>query len=121
MRPVKLQLIQKVEDLGPLYWIGAEAWKEDAGFNWFFPGGRENPGHFLELWKIILQGDFFEKGMFVVAATLERDEEPGRKQVVGFSVWERRGSSNAAKRWQGTSLSNSMRSDFFQTVVVYSN
>ena len=107
MATVKLQLVKEQDELDPLYRIGAEAWKDDPFFNWFFPGGREHFDDAILLWQSALQSYFLEKGKFVLVAIASTDESPSKK-VVGFAVWERRGSSEAAKCWQGTTISKSM-------------
>lgn len=106
MATVKLQLVKEEDELDPLYRIGAEAWKDDPFFNWFFPGGREHFDDAILLWQSALQSYFLDKGKFVLVAVASTGENPSKK-VVGFAVWERRGSSEAAKCWQGTTISKS--------------
>ncbi|PYI07198.1 hypothetical protein BO78DRAFT_443455 [Aspergillus sclerotiicarbonarius CBS 121057] len=115
MAIVKLHLVQTLDELDPLYRIGAEAWRDDACFNWFFPGGRDHFEDLIPLWKGILQAYFLERGKFIVVATVHSDEDKNpnttkkEEEVVGFAAWERKGTSDAARRWQGTSLSKKIR------------
>ncbi|KNG87173.1 hypothetical protein ANOM_005098 [Aspergillus nomiae NRRL 13137] len=107
---LRLHRVTTLEELEPLYHIGADAFGDDPCMNWFYPGGRDHPEDFVVLWKHILQMEFFDKGKFILAATIQDhddDTRPGR--VVGFAVWERNGVCDAARSWQGTSLSKKLK------------
>jgi hypothetical protein len=110
MAPLTLHRVTTLEQLEPLYQIGADAWRDDPLFNWFYPGGRAHPEDLLVLWKSILQAEFHGPGTFILAATIQDPEGDGSypDKVVGFSVWQRKGSSDAARSWQGTSITRSM-------------
>ncbi|KAB8225991.1 acyl-CoA N-acyltransferase [Aspergillus novoparasiticus] len=106
-----LRRVTTLEELEPLYQIGADAFRDDPCMNWFYPGGRDHPEDFAVLWKNILQMEFFDKGKFILAATIrDADDDqthPGR--AVGFAVWERNGVCDAARSWQGISLSKRLK------------
>jgi hypothetical protein len=99
-----------LEELKSLYSIGADAFRDDPGMSWFFPGGRDHPEDFVVAWKYLLLQDFFDGGKFILAAKV-RDSDEGAERhsgrVVGFAVWERTGVCDAAKSWQGSGLSKS--------------
>ncbi|OJZ82289.1 hypothetical protein ASPFODRAFT_222097 [Aspergillus luchuensis CBS 106.47] len=108
--PLTLHRVTTLQDLEPLYHIGADAFRNDPGMNWFYPGGREHPEDLVVAWKYLLLQEFFDKGKYILAASIpdpDQDDNtsicverrPGK--VVGFAVWERRGDSEAAKSWQG--------------------
>ncbi|KAE8417491.1 acyl-CoA N-acyltransferase [Aspergillus pseudocaelatus] len=107
-----LHRVTTLEELEPLYHIGADAFRDDPCMNWFYPGGRDHPDDFVVLWKNILQMEFFDKGKFILAATIrdpDDDDERGLGRVVGFAVWERNGVCDAARSWQGGSLSKRLK------------
>lgn len=107
--PLSLHRVTTLQDLEPLYHIGADAFRNDPGMNWFYPGGRDHPEDLVVAWKYLLLQEFFDKGKYILAASIPDpdqddtsirvDRRPGK--VVGFAVWERRGASEAAKSWQG--------------------
>ncbi|GLA77116.1 hypothetical protein AtubIFM55763_008999, partial [Aspergillus tubingensis] len=107
--PLTLHRVTTLQDLEPLYHIGADAFRDDPGINWFYPGGRDHPEDFIVAWKYLLLQEFFDKGKYILAASIPDPDQddtsicverrPGK--VVGFAVWERRGDSEAARSWQG--------------------
>ncbi|KKK17222.1 hypothetical protein P175DRAFT_0426071 [Aspergillus ochraceoroseus IBT 24754] len=107
MPEVTLHEIKLREELEPLCRIAASAWQNDPLFSWLFPGGQTHPEDFLILWKIILDMEFLEPGKFIFAASIY-DAETQTNKIAGFAVWERRGDSEAARRWQGTSFSKKL-------------
>lgn len=117
MAPIlTLHRVTTLEELKSLSYIGADAFRDDAGMSWFFPGGRDHPEDFVVAWKYLLLQDFLDRGKFILAAKVRdtdegadgadgADRHPGR--IVGFAVWERTGVCDAAKSWQGSSFSKS--------------
>lgn len=111
-----LHRVRTLEELEPLYYIGADAFRDDPCFNWFYPGGREHHDDLLVLWRHLLRREFLDPGKFILAATIrdpqdddEEEDKPQPGKVVGFAVWERKGGSDAARSWQGTSFSKRLK------------
>ncbi|KAE8383133.1 acyl-CoA N-acyltransferase [Aspergillus bertholletiae] len=115
-----LHRVTTLEELEPLYHIGADAFCDDPCLNWFYPGGRNHPEDFVVLWKNILRMEFFDKGRFILAATAQdpnNETHPG--MVIGFAVWERDGVCEAARSWQGTSLSKRLKRFYLNLKIAY--
>ncbi|GFN21210.1 GNAT family N-acetyltransferase [Aspergillus tubingensis] len=125
--PLTLHRVTTLQDLEPLYHIGADAFRDDPGINWFYPGGREHPEDFIVAWKYLLLQEFFDKGKYILAASIPDPDQddtsirverrPGK--VVGFAVWERRGVSEAAKSWQGGGVLKGLKRLLLNLQILY--
>ncbi|GKZ71057.1 hypothetical protein AnigIFM60653_009908 [Aspergillus niger] len=123
-----LHRVTTLEELKSLSYIGADAFRDDAGMSWFFPGGRDHPEDFVVAWKYLLLQDYLDRGKFILAAKVRdtdegadgadgADRHPGR--IVGFAVWERTGVCDAAKSWQGSSFSKKLKRIFLDVKIAY--
>jgi hypothetical protein len=74
-----------------------------------YPGGRETPGGLLLLYgNSCYTMNFFDSSKFILATTVHEtgDDSGGLRptEVVGLAVWQRRGTSDAARSRQGVSV-----------------
>jgi hypothetical protein len=89
--------------------VDAAAFSATALESYLYPGKEAFPAdtlrHKLVQTKIRLSSPAYHAFVAVV-------DKDGEEKVVGAALWRRRGSSKAARRWQGDSIANREWSSF---------
>lgn len=87
-------------DIPRLVEIWLVAFLEDTSYNAVFPWRKEFPDEYQRLWTTKITTEFLqaEGGYLVVETDVIDGKGRSGKEVVGWALWTRKGSSQAAKK-----------------------
>ncbi|KAI9842685.1 MAG: hypothetical protein M1837_006970 [Sclerophora amabilis] len=99
------------DDFSSVATLLAEAFHEDILFAWLHPRRTEYPAQFRDSFLRTLKRRHYTPGtQSVVAETDETDVDcwNGKPEIAGYAAWERKGPSDAARKWQQDSSLNKL-------------